>query len=104
MAYPSFRPPKSTRKFDATLIEKLKRFVEVGFCEETDVIQHLEPYQLRLLSKVEDSDNILPSGILAEFDSSKEETKEEKKEDSLKVEEENAAQIDSTTKEPVAAG
>lgn len=104
MAYPSFRPPKSSRKFDATLIEKLKRFVEVGFCEETDVIQHLEPYQLRLLSKVEDSENVLPSGILAEYGSSKEETKEETKEEPVKGEGENIAQIDSSTKDPVAPG
>lgn len=61
MSYSSFRPPRSSKKFDASLIEKLKQFVEVDFCQETKVIQHLEPYQLRLLSKIHDGETVLPA-------------------------------------------
>jgi len=35
------------------LIEKLKEFAEVSFCEEKKIIQDLQSYQLRLLSKVQ---------------------------------------------------
>lgn len=60
-AYPSFKPPiKQSSKFNCSLIEKLKEFVEINFCEEKKVIQHLEPYQLRLLSKMEGRSTVLP--------------------------------------------
>ena len=35
IAYPSFRPSKSSRKFDATMIEKFKRFIEVSVRRQT---------------------------------------------------------------------
>jgi len=55
-AFASFMPSKrETRKLDKSLIEKLKEFVEISFCEEKKVIAELEPYQLRLLSKVKDA-------------------------------------------------
>ena len=50
-AYSSFKPTQQAKKFDTNLIEKLKEFVEISFCEEKKVIQQLSPYQLRLLSK-----------------------------------------------------
>lgn len=51
LAHSSFKPTTQPQKFDTTLIEKLKEFVEITFCEEKKVIQQLQPYQLRLLSK-----------------------------------------------------
>lgn len=53
-AYSSFKPAQQAKKFDTNLIEKLKEFVEISFCEEKKVIQQLSPYQLRLLSKSQD--------------------------------------------------
>jgi hypothetical protein len=54
LAYSTPRNPKLSPHFHTTLLEKLKEFVEVSFCEEKNVIQGLRPYQLRLLSKVAD--------------------------------------------------
>ena len=51
----SFMPPTQSEKFDKLLIEKLREFVEINFCEEKKVIQSLEPHHLRLLSKVQDA-------------------------------------------------
>lgn len=51
-AHSSFRIPGTGQKFNAGLFEKLKSFVEVSFCQEKKVVQQLEPYQLRLLSKL----------------------------------------------------
>jgi hypothetical protein len=42
------------------MIETLKEFVEISFCEEQQVISELQPYQLRLLSKVQDANDVLP--------------------------------------------
>jgi len=57
------------------LIEKLKEFVEISFCEEKKVIQHLQPYQLRLLSKIQDRETVLPK---------KDDDKEERKHEEAK--------------------
>jgi hypothetical protein len=42
------------------LIEKLKEFVEVNVCQEKKLIEKLEAYQLRLLSKVQNQEEVLP--------------------------------------------
>ena len=49
------------RKLDKSMIESLKEFVEISFCEEQQVISELQPYQLRLLSKVQDAELVLPA-------------------------------------------
>ena len=41
------------------LIEKLKEFVEISFCQEKKVVQALQPYQLRLLSKITEREAVL---------------------------------------------
>jgi hypothetical protein len=51
---------RQSSKFNCSLIEKLKEFVEINFCEEKKVIQHLEPYQLRLLSRMEGRSTVVP--------------------------------------------
>jgi len=43
-------------------MEKWKDFIQINFCEEGVAIQHLQPYHLRLLSKVENRLEVLPKG------------------------------------------
>ena len=64
-AFASPRNPKRSPHFQTSLLEKLKEFVEISFCEEKKVIQGLQPYQLRLLSKVTDRETILASHAAA---------------------------------------
>lgn len=40
------------RHLDKNMVEALKEFVEISFCEEQQVISELEPYHLRLISKI----------------------------------------------------
>lgn len=54
-AFATPRNPKQSQHFNTALLERLKEFVEVSFCQEKQVIQALEPYQLRLLSKAQSS-------------------------------------------------
>lgn len=76
----SFRVPDHGQKFNAALLEKLKGFVEISFCQEKKVVEHLEPYQLRLLSKMERATGRDPTA--------KEETKATEKPPSDKASEE----------------
>ena len=65
-AFASPRDPRQSPHFHTALIEKLKEFVEISFCEEKKVVQALQPYQLRLLSKVTEREAVLGRDAAAE--------------------------------------
>jgi hypothetical protein len=99
IAFASPKNPKESPHFHTSLLEKLKEFVEVNFCEEKPVVGSLSPYQLRLLSKVSNPQSVLPPAIPEASDGKPEEEKKHSESDGEKSDDEPEKKSDKPKEE-----